>query len=83
MTTYFSREVVDKVQKLLTTPASAKPINTTWENIMAIFRAEKIIKPKRVIHPSEIFPQPKNMGWDTVEWIQRPSRFEQGPARWR
>ena len=60
MVVYYPKPVVDEVQVLLMTPSSVQPINTSWKKIMAIFRREGILKPKRLIHVNDIFPHPKN-----------------------
>ncbi len=62
MPTYYSKEVFDDVQGLLLTPPSVQPINTSWKMIMAVFRREGILKPKRLIHVRDIYPHPKNRG---------------------
>jgi hypothetical protein len=62
MPTYYSKEIVDEVQRLLITPPSVQPINTTWKMIMQVFKREQILKPKRLVNVKDIFPHPKNRG---------------------
>jgi len=62
MPTYYSKQVVTEVDKLLQTPVSEQPVIVTWKKILVVLKREGIVKEKRLLHPRRILAHPKNRG---------------------